>query len=61
MNEVYGVSSDVALGWALAFHVLTFIPVTVVGVYYFTRLGLHFRDLSSVKPGGAKSSPDSAA
>ena len=44
---VYGIPNDKAVGWAIGFHVLSFIPITVVGLYYFARLGLHFSDFKS--------------
>ncbi len=37
---VYGVPKELAISWALAYHILTFIPITVMGALYFTRLGL---------------------
>jgi uncharacterized protein (TIRG00374 family) len=46
---VYGVSSDRALGWALGFHILSYIPITLIGAFYFTRLGMHFGDLSRAR------------
>lgn len=42
---VYGVSATLATSWAIGFHILTFIPITVIGAFYFVRLGLHFREL----------------
>ena len=45
---VYGVSAALATSWAIGFHILTFIPITLIGAYYFVHLGMHFRDL---KPG----------
>lgn len=48
---VYGVSAALATSWAIGFHILTFIPITVIGAIYFVRLGLHFRDL---RPAPAK-------
>ena len=30
--------------WALGFHILSYIPITVIGAWYLTRLGLHFKD-----------------
>lgn len=42
--EVYGVPGGPAVSWAIGFHVLSFIPITLIGLYYFARLGLHFRD-----------------
>ena len=41
---VYGVPSGQAVSWAIGFHILSFIPITVIGIYYFARLGLHFSD-----------------
>lgn len=37
---VYGVSRDLAFSWAVGYHVLSFIPITVIGILYFVRLGL---------------------
>jgi uncharacterized protein (TIRG00374 family) len=42
---VYGIDATRALSWALGFHLLSFLPITLIGAYYFARLGLHFRDL----------------
>jgi len=42
---LYGVDAARATSWAIGFHVLTYIPITLIGIYYFARLGLHFRDL----------------
>jgi uncharacterized protein (TIRG00374 family) len=42
---LYGVPSDLAFSWGLGFHFISFIPITVIGLFYFGRLGLHFRDL----------------
>lgn len=44
---LYGIPGDLAVSWALGFHILTFIPITVIGLFYFGRLGLHFRDLGT--------------
>ena len=48
---VYGVPSNQAVSWAIGFHILSFIPITVIGIYYFARLGLHFSDFK--KPADA--------
>lgn len=37
---VYGVPSNAAVAWAFGYHLLTYIPVTVIGAVYFARLGL---------------------
>ncbi len=44
---IYAVSPTAATSWAIGFHVLSFIPITVIGIYYFSRLGLSFRELSA--------------
>ena len=44
---IYGVSATAATSWAIGFHILSFIPITVIGIYYFSRLGLTFRELSA--------------
>lgn len=47
---LYGVERELAVSWALGFHIISFIPITLIGLYYFGRLGMHFRDLG--KPSG---------
>ena len=44
---LYGVDPTLAVTWAIGFHLLSFIPITLIGGYYFVRLGLHFRDLGT--------------
>ena len=44
---LYGIDPTLAVSWAIGFHLLSFIPITVIGAYYFVRLGLHFRDLGT--------------
>jgi len=45
--EVYGVTGGLAVSWAIGYHILSFIPITVIGLYYFARLGLHFSDFKT--------------
>jgi glycosyltransferase 2 family protein len=44
---VYGVGQEQAATWAIGFHLFSFIPITLIGAYYFTRLGVRLRDLQS--------------
>jgi uncharacterized protein (TIRG00374 family) len=44
---VYGVSQQQAATWAIGYHLFSFIPITVIGTYYFARLGVRLRDLQS--------------
>lgn len=46
---VYGVSNELAVSWAIGFHLLSFIPITVFGAVYFARLGLSIASVSSAK------------
>ena len=45
--EVYGVPGGRAVSWAIGYHILSFIPITLIGLYYFARLGLHFSDFKA--------------
>jgi uncharacterized protein (TIRG00374 family) len=42
---LYGVDHSRALSWAIGYHIVTYIPITLIGIYYVGRLGLNFRDL----------------
>lgn len=42
---IYGVSQQQAATWAIGYHLFSFIPITVIGAWYFTRLGVRLRDL----------------
>jgi glycosyltransferase 2 family protein len=44
---VYGVPKEIALAWAIAYHVASYIPVTLLGIVYSIRLGLHIGDIKS--------------
>jgi hypothetical protein len=39
--SIYGIPRELAVAWAIGFHVLSFIPITVIGAWYFARMGLH--------------------
>lgn len=42
---LYGVDASLAVSWALGYHLLTFVPITVFGLSYFARLGMRMGDL----------------
>jgi len=50
---VYGVPAALATSWAIGFHILSFIPITVIGAWYFSRLGLHMKDIESARESSA--------
>lgn len=49
---LYGIPQAPAVTWAIGFHLLSFIPITLIGGYYFARAGLSFSELSSAGSGG---------
>lgn len=49
--DVYGVPKDLAVSWALGYHLLSFIPITVLGAVYFARMGLSVRDVTQAQRG----------
>lgn len=54
---IYGVEESLAVSWAIAYHVLAFIPITLIGAYYFVRLGVHLKDVEAVASEGAELPP----
>ncbi len=42
---VYGVPSNLAVSWAIGYHLLTFIPITAFGALYAARLGVSMSSL----------------
>lgn len=42
---LYQVPSQLAVSWALGFHLLSFLPITLIGLFYFLRLGMKFGEL----------------
>lgn len=49
---LYGVASGNAVAWALGFHLLSYIPITVIGAWYLSQLKLHFADFRSAASRG---------
>lgn len=47
---LYGIPAASAVSWAIGFHLLSFVPITVLGAWYFTRLNLHLRDITAAAP-----------
>lgn len=52
--RLYGVPPERAVTFAIGFHFLSFVPITVLGAYYFLRAGL---TLSDVAAAGADAPP----
>ena len=47
--RLYGVSPDAAVTWAIGFHFLSFVPITLIGAWYFIRAGLSMGEIGSVE------------
>jgi uncharacterized protein (TIRG00374 family) len=43
--SVYAVPADQAITWAIGYHLLSFIPITLIGGWYFIRMGMHLADI----------------
>ncbi len=46
---IYGVDRNLAIAWSLTFHVLTLIPITVIGLWYVARSGLRLGELREIR------------
>ncbi len=43
--QIYSVPVTLAVTWAVGFHLLSFVPITAFGAFYFSRLGLSLREM----------------
>jgi hypothetical protein len=41
------VGQQQAATWAIGYHLLTFVPITLIGAYYFAQLGVKLSDLQA--------------
>jgi len=46
---IFGVPADTAVTWAIGFHFLSYVPITVIGAWYFGRAGLSMQDLGGAE------------
>ena len=46
--RLYGVDGNLAGSWALSFHVLSLIPITLIGLYYLFRSGMKLGELKQI-------------
>lgn len=49
---LYGIARADGLAWAVTFHLLSFIPIVLIGAWYFARAGLRLADLRGSAPAG---------
>ena len=45
---LYGVSDSLAVAWAVIYHILSLIPITLFGLYYLARTGLKLGELRQI-------------
>lgn len=48
----FGISASAAATWSLTFHVVSYIPITLIGLWYLSRAGITYREISAVGGGG---------
>ena len=46
---IYGVGAQQATSFAIGYHILSFIPITVIGLWYFAKLGLHLKEIDTAR------------
>jgi uncharacterized protein (TIRG00374 family) len=51
----YGIGEADALTWALSYHLLTLLPITLIGMWYVARLGLTLDEVRRARIAGAES------
>jgi hypothetical protein len=49
--QLYGVDSSLAVSYALTYHLTTFLPITLLGLWSLSRLHLKLRELSTAGDG----------
>lgn len=47
--KLYGVPDSLAGAWAIGFHVLSLVPITVIGLYYLVRSGMKLGELKEIE------------
>jgi uncharacterized protein (TIRG00374 family) len=46
---VYGVDESLAVAWGLTYHILSLLPITVIGLYYVASSGMRLGELREVR------------
>ena len=59
--SLYGVSPDAAVTWAIGFHALSYLPITVIGAWYFLRAGLSMGEIESAEEREDDETPSASA
>ncbi len=51
--QLYGVDSSLAVSYALTYHLTTFLPITLLGLWSLSRLHLRLGELRAAARGGS--------
>jgi uncharacterized membrane protein YbhN (UPF0104 family) len=57
---VYGIDQTTADTWAVVFQLISAIPITLFGAYYFARAGLTMDEIGGANTDGPDARPDGA-
>ena len=49
---LYGIAPDLAVSYAVGYHLFTFVPITVLGLWSLSRTHLHLADLRAEQAKG---------
>jgi uncharacterized protein (TIRG00374 family) len=58
---LYGVPADAAVSWAIGYHLLSFVPITVMGAWSFVRAGLSLGDIGGAQRSASTGEADPRA
>jgi uncharacterized protein (TIRG00374 family) len=58
---LYGVPADAAVSWAIGYHLLSFVPITVMGAWSFVRAGLSMGDIGGAQRSASRDEPEGSA
>jgi len=58
---LYGIAPSRIISYAAVYHILTFIPVTLLGIWYMRRLGISREEIGRRGGGVTEASGDAAA
>ena len=45
---IFAVEKSIALSYAIVLHAVLFVPITLIGVFYFWKENLHLSDITNV-------------
>jgi glycosyltransferase 2 family protein len=58
---LYQVPADAAVSWAIGYHLLSYVPITLMGAWYFLRAGLSMGDIGGAQRAATDEKAEPAA